>query len=733
MKKILKLAVCCGALGLYANDTTSLNNFDNGTYNNWSIEGEAFGSKPDNGLLSNSKLVKESARGKGWVNTYFEGDRTTGTLTSPEFKINKKYITFLIGGGTSDKLGLQLIVDGKVVRFQTGKKDESLSPSYFDVSAFLGQNAQLRIIDGEKGGWGHINIDEIVATDTKPDYTPLFSLSKESTISKKYIILPIRDVEKGNKKGRAVFRMFVDGKPALHYDIDLATSEADTDWYAHFSLENYQGKNAEIKVNLAAQAGFDLIRLSDTIPGEENYYKEAHRPQFHLTHKSGWINDPNGMVYHDGVWHFFYQHNPVSRQWGNMTWGHATSKDLLHWEIKKNKLFPNVTAKKACFSGGATVDKHNTAGWGKNALVAYLTDTGSGECVAYSTDGGESFTYYKGNPLITFDKKDKTKPFHVGRDPKVVWYPYESDDMPINDKAKELGGHWVMVVYDAVKKEQTSARNKENGHYAAFYTSIDMKDWTFQSRIPRYFECTELFELPVDGDINQRKWVIFGANAQYQIGEFDGKKFTPNHQEKLSVHYGRYYASQTFDNAPDGRRIQMGWAQIVTPNGPYNQHFSFPHQLTLSSTADGVRMLVNPIKEIEKLRVNSSTSENTTLTPGTPFKQAISTDLLDVTAIIEVGTAKEIKLELCGRTIVYNARQKLLGRAPLSPIDGKITIRVLADRIMTETIGNNGMVYITDSANNFKDSDNITVTATGGTAKLISVEAHELKSIWNNK
>ncbi|MCP4505571.1 MAG: glycoside hydrolase family 32 protein, partial [Fuerstiella sp.] len=209
-----------------------------------------------------------------------------------------------------------------------------------------------------------------------------------------------------------------------------------------------------------------------------------------------------------------------------MTWGHAISSNLLHWEQQPNKLFPNTMAVKACFSGGATVDTKNTAGWGPNTLVAFLTDTGAGESIAYSTDGGKTFTWYDKNPVVK----------HKGRDPKVIWYEYDEDDKPLNEDARELGGHWVMVVYD---------EQKEYGRNAAFYTSTNMKQWTEQSHLPGYFECTELFELPVVGDGKNSRWVVFAADAKYAVGTFDGKTFTPDHENKHQVHWGPYYASQT--------------------------------------------------------------------------------------------------------------------------------------------------------------------------------------------
>ena len=360
------------------------------------------------------------------------------------------------------------------------------------------------------------------------------------------------------------------------------------------------------------------------------------------------------MVYHDGTWHFFFQHNPVALPWGNMTWGHATSKDLLHWEQQPNKLFPTTMARGACFSGGATVDTNNTAGWGKNTLVAFLTDTGAGESIAYSTDGGKTFTWYEGNPVVK----------HKGRDPKVIWYAYDENDKPLNDTAKKLGGHWVMVVYD---------EHPEFKRNAAFYTSTNLKEWTEQSHLPGYFECTELFELPVDGDAKNTRWVVFAADAKYAIGTFDGKTFTPEHEGKHQVHWGPYYASQTFDNSPDGRKIQMGWLRVPSP-GPYNQHFSFPHRLTLRTTEDGIRMFAKPIEEIEDLRAKSNKTKPQELAADEPVTLPVGSDLLDVRLTVsKLASATAIELNLPGRTIKYDAKAQKLNEAPLKPVDGRIS------------------------------------------------------------
>lgn len=693
------------------NDDILIADFEGDTYGSWKVTGEAFGPGPAKGALRGQMHVG-GFRGKGLVNSFFQGDRTTGTLTSPPLKIQRKYLTFLIGGGGHvGKTCMNLLVGDKIVHTIAGSNSqaggsEELELAFWDVSDLIGKTVTLQIVDTVKGGWGHINVDHIVQTNIRPKLPDFAQREKSFHVEHRYLVIPIQN--KGRSRGE--IQVFIGDQAVRKYGLNIATSAETTDWYAFFTMDAYRGKTASVTASRVTEEGFALIRQTDTVPGETRFFQEPHRPQFHFTQKVGWNNDPNGMVYHNGTWHFFFQHNPVALPWGNMTWGHATSKDLLHWEQQPNKLFPSTMARGACFSGGATVDKYNTAGWGENTLVAFLTDTKAGESIAYSTDGGKTFTWYTGNPVVK----------HQGRDPKVIWYAYDDTDKPLNATAEKLDGHWVMVVYDEHPKYKRNA---------AFYTSTNLKDWEEQSHLPGYFECTELFELPVDGDKTQTRWVVFAADAKYAIGTFDGLTFTPEHEGKHQVHWGPYYASQTFDNAPDGRKIQIGWLRVPSP-GPYNQHFSFPHRLTLRTTDDGIRMFAKPIQEIENLRTKTNAAMAQQLSADKPVKLTVGSDLLDVRLTIDVGTAQTITLNLPGRTIQYDVESEKLNEAPLKPIDGRIRLQVLADRSLTEIIGNDGQVFISGGGPTKRKATEVSVTVSGGNAKLVLLEAHELKSIW---
>jgi len=250
--------------------------------------------------------------------------------------------------------------------------------------------------------------------------------------------------------------------------------------------------------------------------------------------------------------------------------------------------------------------------------------------------------------------------------------------------------------------------------------------------------CPELIELPVDGNPDNTRWVVFAFDASYAVGTFDGKTFTADHQGKHRVHYGTqkgngrccYRASQVFNNAPCGRTIQLGWAKISMPGMPFDQAFSLPHELTLRTTEDGIRMFAEPIKEIEMLYKNTRTAKGETLAPENPVRLDVSGDVFDLTATFEVGDAKVLGLDIGGNRVVYDATAGKLQDAPLKPVDGKVTIRVLMDRPILEVNGNHGRVVITTHREKKGQIDAVEAFAAGGTAKLAELKVHQLESIW---
>lgn len=551
--------------------------------------------------------------------------------------------------------------------------------------------------------------------------------SKPLKISKKHLILPIC-----NKAEECVFEFEVGGRKRIRTRAQLAPDADSADFWAYFPMKDHQGKEALISIKgPASKEAFALIGQSDEIPGEESFYTESQRPQLRFSQKVGWNNDVNGLVYHQGEWHLFFQYCPTAHRHSDKFWGHAVSKDLVHWEELPIALYPHTQAKGQCFSGSAMVDHHNMAGFqtgDEPPILAFFSDFGAGvgEAIAYSNDRGRSFTYYENNPVLK----------HRGNDPRVIWYAYDDDDEPLSDEAEKLGGHWVLASYNNEPK---------HGKNIAFFTSTDLKNWTHQSHLPGYAECPEILELPVEplasnkaasakGAETETRWVVFGANAEYAIGDFDGRAFTPEHEGKYRVHYGQYFGSQVFSNAPDGRAIQIGWAKIRTTGMPFTQTFTLPHRLTLHEAPEGIRLHTKPVVETEQLRLKAHAATASEIAADTSIKVEAAGELFEIRAEFAIGQAKSVGLKIGEDHITYDVESGKLNGAPMKPLDGKVTMQVFVDRPMMEICGNEGAVYITSArkAGN-KRLKEITAFANGGPAHLLSMEVHELKSIWQNE
>lgn len=352
----------------------------------------------------------------------------------------------------------------------------------------------------------------------------------------KYLLLPIQE-----EKDEAQVLLDTGSKDDTWMDVRLAQNGSD--YYVPFALG--KGKTATVKIlGLKKDAlALNLLKLSNTFDTTNTDY---YRPSYHFTPLYGWMNDPNGMVYKDGEYHLYFQYNPYGSKWGNMHWGHAVSKDLIHWE----HLDPAIARDPVghIFSGSSVVDKKNTAGFGKNAIIAIYTNNSVNhdevQCIAYSNDNGRTFTKYEGNPVLT--PFDGLKDF---RDPKVFWY--------------EKGKCWYMIV----------SADKET----RFYKSKNLKKWNYVSAFgkglgqqPCQYECPDFFQLPVNGDKKKMKWVMtmninpgcwFGGSAtEYFVGDFDGKKFTcPDANEVKWLDWGKdHYATVTFSNTGD-RVLGITW------------------------------------------------------------------------------------------------------------------------------------------------------------------------------
>ena len=712
-------AICLFAPALHAADLP-IADFEGDNYAPWTVTGDAFGTAPARGPLPGQMNV-EDFKGKGLVNSFHKGDGSTGSLTSPEFRVERPFISFLIGGGMdNEKLALQLWVDGKAVRSATGPNDrpggtEALAQASWDVAEFAGKTATLRIIDGATGGWGHLNVDHILQTEVKPKGPPpwISNAERSLTATARYLHLPIK-----NGAPKRLVTLLVDGKAEVRNDIELA--DGPPDWWAPMEVREWKGKFLTLRVDRMPEDSTALssISQSDSLKDAENLYREPLRGQFHFSPRRGWNNDPNGMAFYNGEYHLFFQHNPYGWGWGNMHWGHAVSKDMVHWEELGDKLLPDAMG--PMFSGSAVVDWHNTSGFGREGkppLVLIYTAAGNPtvQGIAFSTDG-RTFTKYDGNPVL--------KQITGGnRDPKVIWH--------------EPTKKWVMVLY--VEWEKT--------HTIHFFTSPNLRDWTLASITegdapgkPYLYECPDFFELPVDGDGSRKKWVLLGANSDYAVGTFDGIRFKPE-QTKLPGHRGRgFYAPQTFSDIPekDGRRIQIGWFQTETKGMPFNQSMTVPLELKLVSTPDGPRMTFTPVKELEALRTRTNSFEAMTLEPGgkNPL-DALNAELIELRAEIEPGDASEIVFNIRDAMVIYEPKKQELSvnghRAPAPLREGKLRLTIYCDRTGLEVFASDGLCYLPMPFNTKPDNKRLLLETRGGAARLTSLQVHELRSTWNPK
>lgn len=712
------LAAACSLLNSVAAEDILIADFEGTDYGNWRVTGEAFGSGPPRGALPGQMHVL-GFKGSGLVNSFYKGDSTTGTLTSPAIRIERRYITFLIGGGKNAKTTcMNLIVDGRVVRTATGPNDqpggsEELEFEFWDVAEFNGKSAVIEIVDQATGGWGHINVDHIVQANRLPALPS--PVRQEFKIERQYLNLPIKN---GGPKRKVKLR--VDGAVVVVNDIELA--DAAPDWWAFLDVGAWKGKTVVLEVDRLApdSTALSSIEQSDTFPGEDRLYSEQKRGQFHFSPRRGWNNDPNGMVYFNGEYHLFFQHNPYGWGWGNMHWGHAVSTDMIHWRELGDKLAPDPFG--PMFSGSAVVDWKNTSGFGRNGkppLVLIYTAAGKPtvQCIAYSTDG-RNFTKYSGNPVLG-------QITDGNRDPKVMWH--------------EPTGRWVMVLY---------VGKPGNKHTVYFFTSPNLREWELASVTEGVagsnylYECPDFFELAVDGDAARKKWVLLGANGEYGVGTFDGKTFTPEFS-KIPGHRGRgFYAPQTFSDIPakDGRRIMIGWFQTETRGMPFNQSMTIPLELGLMSTADGPRMTFNPAKETDSLRTRTQTIESMTLRPDSANPLAkVETELLELRTEIEPVSAGSgvVSLDVRGIDLSFDFKKQELAvnghKAPAPLRNGRLRLTVYCDRTGLEIFAADGLTYVPFPVQPAENNRSLAIKSREGEMRVVALQVHKLRSAWPSR
>jgi len=447
------------------------------------------------------------------------------------------------------------------------------------------------------------------------------------------------------------------------------------------------------------------------------------RPVYHFTPTANWINDPNGLVYYAGEYHLFFQYHPETMDWGPMHWGHAVSTDLFQWEELPIALSPDELG--TIFSGSAVIDWQNTAGFGKEAMVAiytYNAPEGQSQAIAYSIDKGRTWSKYVGNPVIESPSGEKDF-----RDPKVFWYAGNEDNTIGND-----GGHWVMLlaVHDSIW----------------FYTSPDLKRWTFVSEFGEMagshageWETPDLFALQIDDQL-QTRWVLtvgigFGASVkeqgtQYFVGDFDGNTFVNINAPEtiLRADYGPdFYAAQGWNDAPTGRKLWIGWMNNWAyarqiPAETWRGTMTLPRELCLGTTAEGLRLKQRSLPELKKRRSQSWRRQNQTIEPGDHLLAQITTPAVEVSAEFNLDLARAARRfgirfwsgEDEQTTIGYDLPTEMLFvdrtqsgqtdfsadfadlyQAPLQPVENRIRLHIFIDHSSVEVFGNDGFSLVT--------------------------------------
>lgn len=452
-------------------------------------------------------------------------------------------------------------------------------------------------------------------------------------------------------------------------------------------------------------------------------YDQILRPQFHFSSLKGWNNDPNGMVWYDGEYHLFFQHNPKGTKWGNMTWGHAVSSDMVHWEQLPHAILPYGGG--TIFSGTAVVDHNNSLGKQEGdvkTMVAFFSFAKQPfyQAAAYSTDRGRTFTLVnEGGPVVPNQGFDPGE-----RDPKVFWH--------------EASQKWVMILWVWRGKEDGNPEEKLGK--VRFFTSDNLLDWEVASDFKRewVFECMDFVELAVDGDPNNRKWLLYDASFDYEIGDFDGKTFTTDKKVYKGDLGTNFYAAQSFNNSPDSRTVMIGWMNqgndqsiFLKAEMPFNQSMSFPCTMELRTTKDGIRLYRWPVEEIESLYIRSHKFKNLSAEKADKKLGGIKAGLVDMSLEFEPGSSFDLYIR--GLKLSYKSRTEevVFGQStlPAPAVHGKVKLRILLDRASIELFSNEGAAVSTCYAVPEAENQSISISADGD-LKINSLTLNELKSSW---
>ena len=506
-----------------------------------------------------------------------------------------------------------------------------------------------------------------------------------------------------------------------------------------------------LSLMLSALAGVALLSSAD------KRYTEPFRPQYHFSPEKNWMNDPNGLVYYKGEYHLFYQYNPFGDIWGHMSWGHAVSRDLVHWEHLPIALQEENGV--MIVSGSAVVDWQNSSSLCRNpdprdkscliAIYTGRTEALQSQHIAFSNDRGRTWTKYSGNPVIDLKMRDF-------RDPKVIWH----------DESKK----WIMVTVLAREKK------------VRFFGSGNLRDWTALSDFGPagatggVWECPDIFPLPVDGRPGEKRWVLVvslnpggpagGSGGQYFVGQFDGTKFVNENSpdQVLWIDHGKdFYAVQSFADIPpaDRRTIWIGWLTNwqyarQEPTSPWRTAQSVPRRVRLKKFPEGNRLVQEPIVELQRLRerelrlTNKNVSGANKVLAGRPAEAWEMIVDLELTAASQAGL--KVRKGPSEETIVgvrrnppelfidrtrsgntkFHERFPGVHTAPLRS-GNRVKLHVFVDWSSVEVFANDGETVLSDRIFPSAGSDGVEVFTGGGDARVMSLQMWKLKNIWERK
>lgn len=558
-------------------------------------------------------------------------------------------------------------------------------------------------------------------------------------VAGKYLLLPVQDDAQEARLGIIKDNL----QTGVGSGVRLARERVD--YYVPFEISQYSGEHVTIDIQGVPGKAicWERLEVSDRF---DTANREKFRPQYHHTPVYGWMNDPNGMFFKDGVYHLYFQHNPYGSKWGNLSWRHSTSTDLINWKDEGVAIAPDAIG--MIFSGSCVVDHDNTSGFGKDAIVAFYTSAKQAsrgdrqtQSMAYSLDGGKTFVKYRDNPILT----SKEKNF---RDPKVFWYAPK--------------GHWVMVL--AVDR------------HMEIYSSENLRDWKKESDFGEghgchdgVWECPDLVELPVEGT-KDRKWVLIcninpggpfgGSAAQYFVGDFDGSTFSDNYPGEVKwMDYGKdNYATVTWNNAPDGRCMAIGWMNNwqyadCTPTKQYRSANTIARDLSLFRRDGKVLLKSEPCREMAAARKDARQvgSANVTGTETIPLSPQSENGAYEIELTLNPGKSRNVTFSLANGNgdrvlMTYDTVRKTFAmdrtksgevsfsyafptvtEMPVGSKSGELHLRLFVDRSSVEVFAGNGEYVMTNCVYPSEPYDTITFESDGNRYEVKNMNIYKIK------